>query len=360
MQYVLKLPRGKETIISLEDKEQVEKYRWELRKGYVQAKTKILSAMPLHKFIWTYVHGQVIPEGHTIDHIDNNPLNNTFQNLRVLTSRQQAANKITIGKYGFRGVSPSKGKWRARFSHIYIGMRDTREEAGYLWDTYMYQQEDLRGIVKLNMPHNIEKYAEEPLIVLEPKKLTKLSTPKIKTKCIKSENGISTCVSGTGDLFTIDTEDYDKIKYYTVNLSKKGNTILLEGKKVSLQKYLMDILDEKELRVGHREGGVRDFTKANLFVGTVSEVAQAKRKRDNCASEFHGVGIDRERDGWKFVIDADGIKHKKRFKYEEEYEAARYHDLFIITNMPESYRRLNFTDWKNPEVLEEWKKHFEI
>lgn len=358
--YEIELSNGRKTKISLSDKYKVLKFKWYYSKGYVHSHTLILDNMSLHRFIWIHIHGQKVPEGYSVDHIDNDPLNNTFENLRVLTPRQQAANRVPIGKYGFRGVSPSKGKWRARFSHIHIGTRNTKEEAGYLWDTYMYQQKDLRGIVKLNMPHNIEKYAQEPLIVLKPKKLTKRSTPQIKTKCIRSENGISTCVSGTGTPFTIDSEDYDKIKYYTVNLSKKGNTISINGKQVSLQKYLMDILDEKELRVGHREGGVRDFTKANLFVGTVAEVAQAKRKRDNSASKFHGVAEDNERGGWIFKMDADVIKHQKRFKLEEEYEAARYRDLFIITHMPDSYRRLNFTDWKNPEVLEEWKKYFEI
>ena len=360
MQYVLKLPKGKETIISLEDKEEVEKYKWYVSKGYVKSHTSVLDNMSLHRFIWTHVHGQTIPEGYSIDHIDNNPLNNTFQNLRVLTPRQQAANKVPIGKYGFRGVSPSKGKWRARFAGTHIGTRDTKEEAGYLWDTYMYQQEDLRDIVKLNMPHNIEKYKNEPTIfttVRENKQVTKKQ--QIKTFARVTTNGIATCVNGKGFEFLIDAEDYERVKYYTIGLHKNIIRILIDGKHVRLARYIMNVTDS-HLQVSFR-GDRNDFTKKNLFVATPDKIAQAKRKKVGSSSDYYGVTRDKFMDGWMVKLRHGTDNYFARFKKHEQYLAARYHDLIVLCKIPEeNYYRLNFTDWKNPEVLEEWKKHFEI
>jgi len=360
MQYVLKLPKGKETIISLEDKEKVEKFKWYVSKGYVHSYTLILDNMSLHRFIWVHVHGQTIPEGYSIDHIDNNPLNNTFQNLRVLTPRQQAANKVPIGKHGFRGVSPDHNKWRARFAGIYIGTRDSKEEAGYLWDTYMYQQEDLRDIVKLNMPHNIEKYKSEPTIVTtvrENKQVT--NKQEIKTFARVIASGVATCVNAKSFEFLVDVEDYERIKYYTVGFYNKYISILIDGKQIRLARYIMNVTDP-HLQVGVR-GDRNDFTKKNLFVATPDKIAQAKRKRVGSSSEHYGVSKDKQRNGFEVKLCHDGTDYSRRFKKHEEYLAARFHDLIVLCKIPEeNYYRLNFTDWKNPEVLEEWKKHFEI
>ena len=74
-----------------------------------------------------------------VDHINNNPLDNRKENLRICTQHQNAYNKkIKLPKSGFRGVQKHKNKWRATItvkSEIKrLGCFDTAEEAAKIYD----------------------------------------------------------------------------------------------------------------------------------------------------------------------------------------------------------------------------------
>ena len=57
----------------------------------------------LHRIIMQRVLGRRFPSSIFVDHIDRNPLNNTRENLRLATARQNAANRTRrtrdTGKY---------------------------------------------------------------------------------------------------------------------------------------------------------------------------------------------------------------------------------------------------------------------
>ena len=86
-----------------------------------------------HRLVWLYVHGDPMPD--CIDHIDGNPLNNRFSNLRASTKAQNCANMRLrdANTSGVKGVGPYKGRWRARimvnFKDHHLGYFDTLEEA---------------------------------------------------------------------------------------------------------------------------------------------------------------------------------------------------------------------------------------
>lgn len=68
----------------------------------------------VHRLIFLYHHGY-LPE--TIDHIDNNRLNNSIENLREATKSQNAINrKLVNSSSGIKGVSWKKRdkKWIVR------------------------------------------------------------------------------------------------------------------------------------------------------------------------------------------------------------------------------------------------------
>lgn len=85
-----------------------------------------------HRVIWLYVYG-VLPR--QVDHINRDKADNRLANLREATDAQNQANNgpQKNNRSGFRGVSPSKGKWRAvvtvNAKQKWLGYYDTPEEA---------------------------------------------------------------------------------------------------------------------------------------------------------------------------------------------------------------------------------------
>lgn len=88
-----------------------------------------------HRLAWLYMTGEWPPEH--IDHVDMNPKNNTFANLRLATHAENQRNrgKSNTNKSGFKGVSWDKlcRKWRAQITvrgkHTYLGIFDDPADA---------------------------------------------------------------------------------------------------------------------------------------------------------------------------------------------------------------------------------------
>uniref|UniRef100_A0A6G6ADA0 Putative numod4 NHn endonuclease n=1 Tax=Borely moumouvirus TaxID=2712067 RepID=A0A6G6ADA0_9VIRU len=97
--------RGKKegvyAMISLDKFSIVNKYKWYLGKsGYPVCYE--LGKMQLHRLIFTCIVGDKIPSDIYVDHIDRNKLNNTNNNLRLVTPQQNSFNKST--ETNFKGV----------------------------------------------------------------------------------------------------------------------------------------------------------------------------------------------------------------------------------------------------------------
>jgi hypothetical protein len=86
-----------------------------------------------HSIAWLYVTG--VPPACIIDHIDGNPSNNKFCNLREATLSQNQHNKRKERSKAFKGVRPynNTGKWksyiRVKGKQESLGVYDTPEEA---------------------------------------------------------------------------------------------------------------------------------------------------------------------------------------------------------------------------------------
>jgi hypothetical protein len=88
-----------------------------------------------HRLAWLYMTGSW-PRS-TIDHINLEPADNRWVNLREATYSQNNANRklVSLNKSGLKGVSWDKraGRWRAQSSaggrSVYLGLYDTKEEA---------------------------------------------------------------------------------------------------------------------------------------------------------------------------------------------------------------------------------------
>ena len=66
--------------------------------GYIRCSHKGKNYYYLHRKVWEEANGP-IPDGFMIDHIDRDKTNNSLDNLRLVTNRQNANNQIGKGYY---------------------------------------------------------------------------------------------------------------------------------------------------------------------------------------------------------------------------------------------------------------------
>ena len=89
------------------------------------------TAWKVHRVIWCLEHGDVDPSV-VLDHIDRNKANNSLENLREVTQRQNCLNRTRKLR---RFTRFHKNRWEAQFTmpvsrkSVYIGAYNTEQEA---------------------------------------------------------------------------------------------------------------------------------------------------------------------------------------------------------------------------------------
>ena len=156
-----------EAIISIDKLELVKSFKntWyaskcSTRHGYYVTGHITIDGKPknllLHRFIMDVKESDV-----EVDHYDNNPLNNTNENLRLVSREQNLQNRTiqSNNTSGYRGVSfhKRKNKWQASVKENggkqkYLGIFETAEEANEAvvkWrkDNYPFSKEANEVIV---------------------------------------------------------------------------------------------------------------------------------------------------------------------------------------------------------------------
>lgn len=111
-------------------------YKWHKTiKGYVKGTVNKRTVF-LHRFIMGLLN--VADKLKIVDHIDNNPLNNKSSNLRIVTSAQNAQNKMKLANRSskYTGVSfdAERGVWRAKISKHYLGDYENEDHAAHAYN----------------------------------------------------------------------------------------------------------------------------------------------------------------------------------------------------------------------------------
>jgi hypothetical protein len=139
---LIKLSKGYYTTISKEDAD-LTLYKWHasVRQNhssvYAVGKNGGDKSTAMHRVVMERVLGRPLINEEVVDHIDNDSLNNTRENLRVATFSQNLANSSKSSKNtsGWKGVCFHKGRkrWQATIGvegrSVYLGIFDTPEEA---------------------------------------------------------------------------------------------------------------------------------------------------------------------------------------------------------------------------------------
>ena len=137
LQVLMVAPDGsKWTVLDREDWAWAKEHKWSLSHGYAMRGVrhgKKNATYFLHREIALRMFGGEALKGKQVDHIDRNPLNNSRQNLRLATQKQNARNhsRSSRNTSGATGVSQCKKshKWKANLAGKHLGCYVTKKAA---------------------------------------------------------------------------------------------------------------------------------------------------------------------------------------------------------------------------------------
>lgn len=127
------LTMGKFALIDARDVSLIADHTWQANRSgkiFYAVSSKCVGG----KYMKLAMHRLIMNPGQSevVDHINNNSLDNTRENLRICTKRQNAQNKKSSLKY--KGVSPHGKKFRAYLGIKYLGLYSTPEDAARAHD----------------------------------------------------------------------------------------------------------------------------------------------------------------------------------------------------------------------------------
>ena len=129
------ITKGMFVTIDKEDYHLVSDRKWCYQKGGAYSGKKGCAGY-MHRIIMN------APKDMIVDHKDGNPFNNTKDNLRLCTRRQNNQNRVANKKNKtsrYKGVCKSQGRWIAQISlkdknSDYIGIFDCEKDAAIAYD----------------------------------------------------------------------------------------------------------------------------------------------------------------------------------------------------------------------------------
>jgi len=111
----IKLTKNKIALISIEDFEQVNQYKWRANETQSKRKNKKYYALRcasgqkiyMHRFILSRITD--IPAGFVVDHVNGDSLDNRRENLRILSHRENSKPFYKLNRVK-RNLKKSKGR----------------------------------------------------------------------------------------------------------------------------------------------------------------------------------------------------------------------------------------------------------
>jgi hypothetical protein len=374
-------------IVSEEDYEHLSQFKWFKNNNYVNSEINN-KVWNLHRYIMIQILGNELISKNLIDHINNKPLDNTRENLRIVTHSENARNrkkkKNTTSQYF--NVSKKDEKWWK----TYIRINDKSISAYYINEIHAAHQYNLwvkeydlktakineieephdfvpwvarkkkdsdlpTGIVRYNgdkfmVKINIEKKQivigiydnlEEAILIRknEEKKLLEYNINKLNnTPILYNQN--NDCIFKINEIEVIIDEDlyYDIIKYTWRKISNGYIQGYIHGKIYKLHRYVMNYSGDNY--IDHINGNKLDNRKINLLIATPQQNSMNRTSHINSYSPF--LGVSKKGNTFFSMIKIKGKTINLGY-FDNEIEAAKARDIASKEHFGE-FAKLNFPD----------------
>lgn len=255
MEIILNGKRSGIMKVSSEDYSSVSQYTWHITKlGYIKSQINNKKIL-LHRFITD------APDNTIVDHFNGNKLDNTRENLTILTYQQNSENKrISKSKISskFMGVYYNKStkKYMASCHHngklIHLGAFEKEIDAAETRDTYIIHNN--LSHIQLNFPEKKKEHSQKPKIIVKTKRSAYRGVTKDNTNnvfiahiCINNKNKYLIrskdeieCAKAYDKYIVENNVPCKKLNFPSDNPSYNPNSII---------KTLCEDIDEKTVRL---------------------------------------------------------------------------------------------------------------
>jgi HNH endonuclease len=370
------------TIVSPEHFDLLNNYRWFVNQDYVIS-TIGNQVWKLHRFIMIKILGNDLTSKNLIDHINNDPLDNRHENLRVVTASENSRNRKKKENCSSQYMGVSKRS--NGFFQVTLRIPGKRLYATYLDEIHAAFQYnkwiDEHNITCANknnveIPSNFVEYVSSRQLNELPNGITMSPNGKFCVKiCIDRktmnlgrfnslEDAIEIRKKAESERDAVFLQRHlDIPKQYNelgqcFFLVKNTQVIIDEDRFHELIKYPWYITKKKaitseygilsrivlnytgDLIVDHINNNPADNRRENLRIVTPQQNSMNKSSAKNSSSQYLGVAWDSESKKWKASIYA----HKKQInlgRFHDEIEAAKTRDIATKKYFGE-YGNLNF------------------
>jgi hypothetical protein len=368
------------SLVDEDDYEKIMKYKCSLSNGYANSYTGNKKYTKLHHLILNKP-----TEKNIIDHLDEDKLNNTKNNLleRDRSANSQNRTKNTNNKFTsqYKGVSKSKGsdKYEAGCSinnkTIHLGLFEKELDAAIQYDKYTYKYygpnannnklipyeetlniniEDIIIKKEKKLPESIrsinnkyyaykiynkEKFSstrrgtiEEAIKDLEiiDNKINNIKLKEeeeyLKTPILRNKDGIAILLTSKNEEIFVDDE-----MWYELNkiLWKNDGKGYFSNSKIGtrIHRYIMKPNDDEI--VDHINNKRYDNRRINLKNTDNTNNSHNRIKSLNCSSKFNGVCYNNKKNKWQSSINKNYISYNLG-KFDTEIEAAKAYNIKAI------------------------------
>lgn len=292
-----------------------------------------------------------------IDHINNNPLDNRYENLRWSNAKENAKNRKSSGKSGITGLIKSKsGKWHGsvKINEVAISTSNKSNKQDAIIDLLILQR-------YFNITHNerlfylLDDISQDYITNIENMIKRKYANKLNSSINISNNNtfniNIDYCEINDNNNFKkciIDIEDVKKIKLGNWNYYKNSKEYFIgmvninnEITRCKIHRYILQLIniEYKDFSVDHLDGNSLNNTKNNLIITD-------RTYGNNINILGKGFSMDKRNGNLKSVMNLGDLRQSRSFDTKQEAITFYNHYKQILLD-----GRLQ---WKTKEELDNW------